>query len=143
MPVTKTSISIYPETLNRIKQRGDEVSPIIERDMNRLYDLYNRALRQIKLNVKEACLITDCLNAILMDANSSSMLWAEIEDGINLDGLDSKWGINGLALIEKLKGLSEIQSLALVDAAERFWENHDGQMKDEFICELFNIKKIP
>ncbi len=42
--------------------------------------------------------------------------------------VDEKWEVDGKALVEKLRGLSDTQALALIDAAERFWnERGDGQ----------------
>jgi hypothetical protein len=136
MKVVKTSISPYPNTLKRIKERG-AVSTIIERDMNRLYDMYERALRQIPLTIEEACLICDHLKGTVNDPSSASILWASIEDGISLNGLDKKWGIDGQELVSKLRKLSEIQSMALIDAVERFWF---GGYKKEDMAKLFMIK---
>jgi len=138
--VVRTSISPYPSTLERIKERGG-VSPVIERDINRLYDMYSRALRQIPLLVEEACLITDCLNSTIYDANSAPMMWASVRDGIEMDGLDTKWNVDGPALVDKLKGLTEIQSMAIIDAAERFWNNPERDNMEEIVAKVFMIKE--
>ena len=138
--VVRTSISPYPSTLERIKERGG-VSPVIERDINRLYDMYSRALRQVSLTGEEACLIVDCLNGAIHDANSAPMMWASVADGIELDGLGTKWNVDGPALVDKLIGLTEIQSMAIIDAAERFWVTPDrDQDMAVTVAELFMIK---
>ncbi|WP_374713122.1 hypothetical protein [Symbiobacterium terraclitae] len=111
---------LFDAVTNRV--RGPrERSATIARDLDRLYTLYKLALREAPLAVGEACLICDVLNGTLMDASSVAMLWAEVADGIRLDGLDKKWGVDGEALVKRLKGLDRLTCLALVDAAERFW----------------------
>ena len=120
--------------------RGDNRSGIISRDLERLYALYVRALKESQLTLPEACLIVDLLNATIMDASTARMLWAEVEDGIKLDGLAEKWSVDGPALVAKIKALNDIQSLALVDAAERFWVRHDeGELK-EIVKQVFLLK---
>jgi hypothetical protein len=76
-----------------------------------------------------------------MDANSAHMLYAEAEDGITLEDLAEKWEVDGSALVEKLKGYSDIQCLAICDAAERFWETADENRSiPETVREVFRIK---
>jgi hypothetical protein len=48
-------------------------------------------------------------------------VWVEVKDGIQLDGLDKKWNINGAALVEKIKSLPYPEKCALIDASERWW----------------------
>lgn len=118
------TVSFYiRETIaEELRTRGDNRSAVINRDIERLYTLYKKALKEVPLSDNEACLIVDALNGSLMDAYSARMLWASIEDAINLDGLATKWEVDGSTLVEKLKKLTDIQALALVDAVERFWQ---------------------
>ena len=44
--------------------------------------------------------------------------------------------------MEKLKKLSDTQALALVDAAERFWQANTGSMEDEDIKRFFRMAVI-
>ncbi|KNZ70319.1 hypothetical protein Tfer_0879 [Thermincola ferriacetica] len=83
--------------------------------------LYRRALKQAGLTVDEACLIVDALNESLYSADTACLLWAGIGDACRLDGLDKKWNVDDVALVEKLQNLNELQSMAVIDAAERFW----------------------
>lgn len=135
-----TTITLYNEDISRVELRGKNRSQTIARDLERLYSLYRRCLSQIKLTANEACLICDVLNGTIMDANSASMLWAEVEDGCNLDGLDEKWEIDGPALVEKLKSYNETQCLALVDAAERFWASDYESTTRETMAAFFSSK---
>jgi hypothetical protein len=123
MSVIKTSFSLRPQIEEQLATRGENRSGVINRDLERLYTLYRRTLPTIPLTVDEACLIVDTLNGTLMDADTARLLWAEIEDACYLDGLDKKWHVDGSALVKRLNELSDTQALALIDAAERFWES--------------------
>lgn len=139
----KTSISLDPRLDTQIASRGENRSGVINRDLERLYTLYSRAIREVSLSADEACLIVDTLNGTLMDANTARLLWANVEDACTLDHLDKKWEVDGPALVEKLQGLNDIQAMALVDAAERFWNSPDIGNVDiqERVKEHFNIKE--
>ena len=114
-------VYLYSETINEVAVRGENRSQTINRDLERLYDLYRRAIQETPLPLAEASLLVDCLNGSLVDARSAGMLWANVEDGIKYDGLEGKWEVDGKALVEKLRRLNQVQCLALIDAAERFW----------------------
>lgn len=79
------------------------------------------------LSAGEWKLVADTLNGTVMrdypdpDGDRLRMIWAGISDGIRLDGLDKKWDVNGVALIEKIRSLTHGQLVALVDTVERFW----------------------
>ncbi|MEW5952606.1 MAG: hypothetical protein AB1815_02450 [Bacillota bacterium] len=134
------SMYIHPSTEEEISRRGDNRSHVINRDLERLYTLYRRAIREVPLTESEACLIVDALNGSLYDAQSAPMLWASIQDAITLDGLAAKWRVDGAALVEKLRALSAFQSMALVDAAERFWSlPAESRDRDADIRKLFNV----
>jgi len=133
------SVSIYlrPELEKEIEARGSNRNHVIHRDMGRLYALYRHTLREISLSVPEAWFLVDMLNGALLDANTAVLLWAEAEDACALEALDEKWGVDGKAFIEKLKGFSRAQALALVDATERFWEANTGSMDEESLKKFF------
>jgi hypothetical protein len=134
------SIVLDPDIAAELDTRGDNRSAVIRRDLERLYTLYQRSLPR-DLTEAEACLICDVMNGTLMDANTAHMLYAEVEDGIALEGLAEKWEIDGPALVEKLKALSDIQCLAVIDAAERFWSTPDDRRSiPGTVRELFRIK---
>ena len=139
------TVSIYlrPALETELEARGDNRNHVIHRDLERLYTLYSRAIREVQLTADEACLIVDTLNGTLMDANTARLLWANVEDACNLDHLDKKWEVDGPALVEKLQGLNDIQAMALVDAAERFWNSPDIGNVDiqERVKEHFYIKE--
>jgi hypothetical protein len=131
----KKTISCYiaEDVANEVDARGDNRSATINRDLMRLYDVYRTALLEVKLTDKEACLITDACNGSLHDARSAQMLYGSVDDACRLDNLDKKWEVNNQDLVQKLHGLSMIQCLALIDAAERFWQVSSAtQSSEEF-----------
>lgn len=131
MSVQKLSVSLPGVLVDQIAERGQSRSTIIARDLERLYTLYRRALRQVDLTVDEACLIVDALNGSLTTADDAGLLWAKIEDAIHYDRLDEKWNVDGKSLVEKLQRLNEIQVLAIVDAAERFWQLDSNNVRED------------
>lgn len=137
----KTGIYLADPVAAELAARGDNRSQVINRDLTRLYTLYRRALAEVPLSVEEACLLVDALNGALLDATTARLLWAEIEDACRLDHLDQKWQVDGQALVQKLKNLTDIQALALIDAAERFWNAPDVGQRNvrEAVKDYFNI----
>ncbi len=94
---------------------------VARRDLERYYALLDHELARVELSEAEASLICDALNGTLMDPHSYRLLWAEVADAVRLDGLDAKWGVDGDALVERLRALSPGAMMAVVDAVERFW----------------------
>ena len=133
------SFWMQPELEKEIEERGDNRTLVIHRDLERLYTLYRLALREVKLTLPEAWFLVDMLNGSLVDAYTAGTLWASAEDACALDGLDKKWQVDGKAFVEKLKALSHVQALALVDAAERFWQANTGTADDEDIKKFFGV----
>lgn len=91
------------------------------RDLERYYALLGAELSTLDLSEAEAGLVADALNGILLEPHTMRLLWANVADAIRLQGLDRKWGVDGEALVEKLRALTPGQIWALADAAERFW----------------------
>jgi hypothetical protein len=135
MAKEKLSITLDPRVLDHVNarkrsdaeadQRGER-SGIISRDLDRYYESLKHGRQQLrdKLSKNEIAALLDNLNGVWMGDNPSvsvRMIWANVEDGIGLEGLDKKWKVDGKALVEKLRGMSMIELCALADAAERFW----------------------
>jgi len=140
MATKSTSVNLQPATIAKLDERGSR-SSVINRDLDRLYTLYSRALRRIGLTIDEACLIVDVLNGTIRDTRSALMFSFGVKDAIELDGLDEKWNVDGRALIEKLSTLDEISCMAVVDAAERYWYGEKYRTMDvrEGVKEVFGI----
>ena len=107
------------------RQDGERLSRdrVAARDLERYYAVLAAELRRLDLTRDEAMLVLDSLNGVLHETpeSAATMLWASVSDSIELDGLDRKWGVDGAALITKLRALSVAGALALIDAAERWW----------------------
>ena len=140
MATKSVSVNLQPEILDALAERGQR-APTINRDLGRLYFLYDRALRRLDLTVEETCLIVDALNGTIHDNRTALMFSFGVEDAIDLDALDEKWGVDGKALKEKLSTLDEITCMAIVDACERYWHNEKYRNMDvrEGIKEVFKI----
>jgi hypothetical protein len=121
----KLSISLDAALLPDLDARGKDRSAILSRDLTRYYRLLAAARAQVReiLTPGELSAIMDVQNGHwyrpgLLRADE---IWANVEDGCRLDGLDKKWSVDGPALVEKLKTLSLIEVHALADATDRFW----------------------
>lgn len=94
-------------------------SQIAARDLDRYYTLLRRSLPTF--TEAEACLIVDACSDWHVEPHSASLLWAQVDDAIRNNGLDGKWHVDGATLTARLRILTPFESLAVVDAVERFW----------------------
>lgn len=118
------SITIDPALLTELDARGENRSEILRLDLGRYYRLLAdaRARLRERLTPAELSAILDVQNGHWYgDRIDAAEIWANVEDGCRLEGLDQKWTIDGPALVEKLKGLPLIEVHALADATVRFW----------------------
>jgi len=59
-------------------------------------------------------------------------LYHNVRDGIDLDRLDEKWGVDGPALLKKLEMLSPFGTAALFDFCAVLWRNTSMDWEPEF-----------
>lgn len=147
MPVSKWSISFMPGVAEEVEKRSDTTG---ERSMrvNRMLDRYfatlqwcRRDLRKL-LNDQEIALILDSLNGVAhYDTYSIQLVWAGVADSIEMDELDKKWEVNGPELVAKLKALDYAHEVALVDAAEMWWNRVGNGEQPEYKEALEPAKK--
>src|SRR5262245_5444575 len=129
MKTIKTSINLKESVFAAVEERGDRGeanrSGVISRDMERYYDSLRRAradLRDTILSKAEISAIVDNFkDESLLEMFSIRLIYGSLPDMIELNGIEQKWGIDGKALVDKLRKLSFIESCALVDAIERHW----------------------
>lgn len=125
MPVEKLSVSIAPDITGQINARAEgNVSGAINKSLMRYFALLQRSLAELRsqLSDQECALILDATNgSAFVDTITLNMLWADIEDACNLDGLDRKWSVDGPALVAKIKNAGMTGQTALIDASERWW----------------------
>lgn len=122
-PVQFRSMEVEPQLDLRLSHAAGSPGRVAARDLDRYYALLAAELRRVDLSESEAMLLIDALNGVLHDAPESipTMLWAGVDDAIRLDGLDATWGVDGAAVVAKLRALTPTQATAVVDAVERWW----------------------
>lgn len=70
-------------------------------------------------SVSEWCAVCDGLNSYpLDDRQSRRFAWASIADD---PSLGEKWGVDHASLVDKVRGLSEAQLIAMREIFERAW----------------------
>jgi len=108
----------------------------IESSLERYFLLLENAYREVRkeFSQEEKAFILEMLNGAQYDSTSDSyrQLWLRAEEMIKYEELDKKWKIDGVVLVEKLRNLSAHKCLAIVDRAEKFWEEQtnggDGEV---------------
>ncbi len=114
----------------QLAARGEVLGSVARRDLERAYAVLRAELDRLDLSEAEASLVCDACNGTLFDATNLRLLWAEVADAIRLDHLDAKWGVDGHALVERLRSLSPAQTWALVDAVERYWRAPEQPIRE-------------
>jgi len=100
---------------------GDSVSGIINAAIDRLQ--YLLLLAEPKLTHDEWLLVynTQSSATVMPPAQTVSAIVSSVEDSIALDHMDREYGVDGPALVAKLRGLDRVGRMAVVDCAERWW----------------------
>lgn len=127
------SLRLPRELLETIEARGGK-NEVIELALQRYFESIRAAKRSLrqKFMDSELNLIMDVCNGWLIDAHIN-FIWAEVADGIKLNHLDEKWGVEDEEeLVLKLRNLSPIQLYALHDAIILFWRDENGTLDDAF-----------
>lgn len=88
-----------------------------KRDLERYYETLRRSLPTF--TEQEATLIVDALNGTILEPNTVTLLWANVDDHNRL--YDGSLPMDVAALVARLRGLSYAECMALADAVERFW----------------------
>ena len=127
---------------NEMISRGN-LQNIAERDLRRLYDAYKQVLKRVCLSVDEAEIICEVVKNKFYSAASVRNLRKDVEDYV-VANTDENPYLSSVCkdLLPKLKSLSSFERLAIVDAAERYWETIKEQ-KNGLLTEVFGcpIKK--
>ena len=123
MPLTPFINFRVSDQGDALAARGPLVASTLRAQLVRYLEALARELAVAAANLTEAeaSLIVDAMNGTLAEPHTVMLLWAQVEDACRLNHLDRKWTVDCAALVAKLRGLSYTQTLAVVDAAERFW----------------------
>lgn len=84
------------------------------------------ALSLPKFSSNEAMLLVDAMNGCIVEPFSAQILWANIADAVEMDGLDAKWDVDGPALVTRLRELGRSNPFAcwaIADAIKRAWNS--------------------
>jgi hypothetical protein len=76
-----------------------------------------------KFSLGEALLMADAMNGVILNAQTRHLLWATIEDAVRTDELDRKWGVDGDALVARLRGLSPDEQAMTAWRVKQVWES--------------------
>ena len=147
MKAQRFSITMPPSTLEQIAARqarqGEEQSydrsAVIARSLDRYFYALAAARRGLRsrFGKNELGLIIDVANGALF-ASPCAIGFLEHEVAAALaDGGAERWHVDGPALMKKLKALSYVEKLALIDAAER-WLNRAGRGEQPHVGEMLD-----
>lgn len=120
------NISIYPSpALDKARALNGGGRGASHR-INQIADRYTEILRRTslpELSDAEWSLLRDACNGTLHEpaAMIRGALAQGVSDAVALDGLDGKWGVDGAALVERLRGLEFAQEVRVVEEIERWW----------------------
>ena len=89
----------------------------VKRDLERYYWLIGTLTPQFA--PPEAALIYDALLDFKGHLHTIPYVWAEASEQIQAKSLDEKWGVDGSAIVERLRLLSHGERLRLVDVIEQ------------------------
>jgi len=131
MKTQRLSITMPSHTLAHVEARqarsGEEQSydrsAVIARSLDRYFYALAAARRGLRerFSKSELGLLLDVANwALFASPCAVGFLEHEVAAAI-VDGAAERWHVDGPALMKKLKALSYVEKLALIDAAERWW----------------------
>lgn len=101
--------------------------------------LYRHTLHDMrgKFTRGELMLMIDVMNGTwLTPGMAGQHLNANVSDGIALDGLDEKWGIDGVKLNQKIGGLSIFETACLELWVQAFWQQEEHGNIEEYVAVL-------
>ncbi len=132
-------ISFKDSQLERVcgDRADNDTSPslVAKRDLERYYLLLNHAESELSFTSAEYSAIYDCCNGTMFEpAHLQPGVVFNVQDALLRQGFATKHGIDGDALVVKLRSLTPVQSWALVDKIERFWRQ-DSRTIFQSICE--------
>jgi hypothetical protein len=147
MQVQRLSITMPAHTLAQVEARqanpqdeqSTDRSATIAKSLDRYFYALNSARRDLRerFSAGEQGLLIDVLNGTLFGSPCAiGFLEHEVAAAL-IDGAAERWHVDGAALMKKLKALSYVEKLALIDAAERWLHRagrgeqpHAGEMLD-------------
>ena len=103
-----------------LRERGESAGLVAKRDLERYYEVLAGELLTVQFTPFEASRIVEACHPGRVSCGYQ-LLWAHIENWISLKGLDIQLGSYRGPLPERIRSLTAGQTMAVIDAAERFW----------------------
>jgi len=135
--VTKKSFNLEPKAIEGIEKRvryNSDMTQVVNSALTHWFAIMDQAKRKLepRFSRAEKGLILDATNGSwLGDMMNATLIWANVEDAISMDGLDTKWEVkDAQALIDKLKGLTPPECWALAEAIKEWWGDDYTNDKD-------------
>ena len=122
---TRISITLDASLVAALDERGKYRGERIGQDLRRYYRLLaeGRLTLCTRFSTEKLSLILEACNGWTMDPEAPRHLWIQVADRIRLKGLDIKWAVADVpGLLRRLQELTWLESLALADTVERFWQ---------------------
>lgn len=114
----------YDQATDQPSPCADQAAPSVpemERDLRRYYALLQRELATVRLLPAEVELLIELGRSLCWDVAALPAGWLDLLDVARVTGLAGRFGVDVTALRARLARLSPAQSLALIDAIERYW----------------------
>jgi hypothetical protein len=122
--MAEATVTFSPARIHReLKRRQrDEDGPgdVASRDLERYYYALARELEAVDLSESEVRLMIEALGDVPVEPSVADLLWAEVADYAASHERGST-GVDAAALVERLRHCTYMQSLAIADALERWW----------------------
>lgn len=114
--------------LERRARDGESFSLVARTAVERYLTALELDLRSLRgvFTEAELCLMADAVNGVLYEAHTIPQLAGDVDDHIQLNQADTRFKVDGAALLEKLHRLTAGQTFALVDSLERFWRTPEA-----------------
>ena len=127
-----TSIYVSPpinEAIRRLGKQGTNVSGRLATVCERYLEIVADELARIKMTKAEWCAIMDANNGVqIMTGNPfAHLIWANVFDSPELE---EKWGVDVVALANKLQALPKSTLLAIREAIDIFWSHANAPTDD-------------
>lgn len=130
MPVAApTTIRLTDSVQASIAERSSKrnQSVVIRRDLARYYDMLSYRFCSL------AAVFTDSECGLLLDATSGADLYtftpsklaSIVQDAMKANNLAAKWGVDA-DVLAKLDALHDADTLAVIDACERWWVRYEA-----------------
>ena len=120
----KISPRITPHTAEFLPTLGSTLNWVAEYTLNSFPTIYRKALHELKgvFSSNELKLIIDVFNSTSLTAQIAGQhLRGNVEDGIALDHLDSKWEVDKEEILKKTRALKLFDCVCLELWANSFW----------------------